>query len=81
MQKVDGAYYTEDELRKMGLSTKNTDDVLNQDGITKVTSALVFGVGKTVKSGKMNIPVNIWGTIPTKEGFRLGISVGYNSKK
>lgn len=81
MQKVNGVYYTEDELIKMGLSTKNTDDVLNKDGKNKVTSALVFGVGKTVKSGKMNIPVNVWVTIPTKEGFRIGISVGYNSKK
>lgn len=81
MQKVNGAYYTEDELRNMGLSTKNTDDVLYKDGRTKVTSALVFGVGKTVKSGKMNIPINVWATIPTSEGFRLGISVGYNSKK
>jgi hypothetical protein len=81
MQKVNGVYYTEDELSKMGLPTKDSEDVLHKDGITKFTSALVFGIGKTVKSGKMNIPVNLWVTIPTNEGFRVGISVGYNSKK
>ncbi len=33
------------------------------------------------ESGKMNIPLNFWASIPTKDGFRIGISVGYNSKK
>jgi hypothetical protein len=29
----------------------------------------------------MNIPLNIWASVPSKDGFRLGVSIGYNSKK
>jgi hypothetical protein len=36
--------------------------------------------GKTIKSGKLNIPINAWATIPNSDGFRIGVSFGYNSK-
>jgi hypothetical protein len=42
-------------------------------------SSFVFAAGKSFKSGKMNIPVNFF-FIPSKDGARFGISVGYNAK-
>ncbi|MES2781067.1 MAG: hypothetical protein V4651_14335 [Bacteroidota bacterium] len=78
---VNGKYYTQEELLKNGLGNHQLNKTLDSRGEPELTSALVFAVGKTLKSGKMNIPLNVWVTIPTKEGFRMGISVGYNSKK
>lgn len=54
---------------------------LDRRGTSRLSSALVIAVGRTIKSGKLNIPINVWSTFPTREGFRVGISVGYNSKR
>lgn len=48
-------------------------------GDTKLSSGFVFAVGKTFKSGKMNIPINAY-IVPNKEGLRFGISLGFNAK-
>lgn len=79
--KIDGKYYSEDELKAAGITDYELKKTLDSHGDIQLTSALVIAFGKTFKSGKMNIPVNLWGTIPTQQGFRVGISVGYNSKK
>ena len=50
---------------------------LDSRGAFGIESRFVFGVGKTFKSGKLNIPVNAF-FIPGKSGHRIGISVGYN---
>jgi hypothetical protein len=42
-------------------------------------SGFVFAVGRTFKSGKLNIPVNIF-AIPSKHGTRFGVSFGFNAK-
>ena len=56
--------------------TKRTDS----RGEVELTTNLVFTVGKTIKSGKLNIPINGF-IIPTTTGCRFGISFGYNAKK
>ncbi len=43
-------------------------------------AAFVFGVGKSFKSGKLNIPVNAF-FIPRRDGHRFGISMGFNAKQ
>ncbi len=49
-------------------------------GLYEFTTGFVFAVGKTFKSGRLNIPVNLF-FIPGKEKtHRFGISVGYNTK-
>jgi TolB-like protein len=78
---IDGTYYTKPELQNKGLTEVETKRQLDSRGDLDVTTALVVAIGKSFKSGKMNIPVNFWATIPTSDGFRLGVSVGYNSKK
>jgi hypothetical protein len=54
---------------------------LDKDGETAIATALVIAFGRSFKSGKLNIPVNFWTTVPTKDGFRIGLSVGYNAKR
>jgi len=55
--------------------------VMDRDGETSIATALVIAFGKSFKSGKLNIPLNVWTTIPTKDGFRVGVSLGYNAKR
>ncbi len=78
---VNGKYYTKQELDKMGVKDYTLKKTLDSRGTSEFTSALVLAFGKTLKSGKMNIPLNLWATIPTHDGFRIGVSIGYNSKK
>lgn len=53
---------------------------LDMRGELQFQSAFVIAVGKTFKSGRLNIPVNAY-FIPAKDGFRTGLSFGFNSKK
>lgn len=56
-------------------------DVVNRlhaDGDEKFTSAFLIGIGRTLRSGRMNIPINAF-VIPGKNGTRFGISIGWNS--
>ena len=78
---INGKYYTEDELKKAGITTYDLNKTVDSRGQSEFTSALVIALGKTFKSGKMNIPLNIWASVPSNDGFRLGVSIGYNSKK
>lgn len=84
--KINGRWYTEDEVLGFKDSTmRNANytykEVMDSKGNGGFSAALVFAVGKSFKSGKMNIPVNFWFTIPTDDGFRIGISAGYNTKQ
>lgn len=67
-----------------------TDDrsLINQNIVTRLDSrgeyqintGFVFAFGKTFRSGKLNIPVNAY-VVPSKEGVRVGMSFGFNSRK
>ena len=52
---------------------------LDSRGSAKIQSGFVFAFGKTFKSGKLNIPVNMY-VIPNKNGLRFGASFGFNAK-
>jgi hypothetical protein len=43
-------------------------------------TGFIFAVGKSFKSGKLNIPVNAFFT-PRRDGSRFGISMGFNAKR
>ncbi len=49
-------------------------------GERQFDTGFVFAVGKSFKSGKLNIPVNAF-FIPRRDGHRFGISVGFNAKR
>ncbi len=76
-----GKFYSESDLDALGIKNLEIKNRLDSRGNFALTSALVIALGKTIKSGKMNIPLNFYATIPTKDGFRIGLSVGYNSKR
>ena len=51
---------------------------LDSRGTPTFDSSFVFAIGKSFKSGNLNIPVNLF-FIPQKKGSRIGISVGFNA--
>lgn len=53
---------------------------LDSRGDPSFDSSFVFAVGKSFKSGNLNIPVNLF-YIPRRDGARIGISVGFNAVK
>lgn len=52
---------------------------LDSRGNISLNPGFVFGVGYSIKSGNLNIPVNLF-TVMQKRSFRVGLSVGINSK-
>jgi TolB-like protein len=53
---------------------------LDSRGKIGVSSGFLFGLGKTIKSGRLNIPLNAF-VIPAKDGTRIGFSVGFNASR
>jgi hypothetical protein len=54
-----------------------SEDRLDSRGDPKLRSGFVFAIGKTFKSGDLNIPVNVY-IVPGKTGMRMGASFGFN---
>jgi hypothetical protein len=87
INKVADGYYENGEWH---LQTDLLNDPYAQDrtivtrmdsrGHIRISSGFVFAFGKTIKSGNLNMPVNIF-VNPNKDGFRLGVSFGYNAKR
>jgi hypothetical protein len=53
---------------------------LDSRGGYELQAGFIIAVGKTFKSGKLNIPVNMY-VVPNKDGIRLGASFGFNAKR
>ena len=74
-------WYLRDEWNSLpSSSTENpyTEiERLDSRGDLKLTTSLFFGVGKTFKSGYLNIPVNLY-VLPRKAGTIVGFSFGFN---
>lgn len=76
----EGEWYIKDEW---DLSSKNPYTIesrLDSRGNPTLTTGLFIGVGRTFKSGYLNIPVNLY-VIPRKEGSIAGFSFGFNIYK
>ncbi len=56
-----------------------TKERLDSRGDYRLNSAFILAIGRTFKSGKLNIPVNAY-VIPGKNGFRFGVSLGFNTR-
>ncbi len=52
---------------------------LDSRGDYALQSGFVLAFGRTFRSGKLNLPVNVY-VIPGREGFRVGASLGFNAK-
>ncbi|MBK6362468.1 MAG: hypothetical protein IPL63_08750 [Saprospiraceae bacterium] len=53
---------------------------LDSRGKPRFTSYVVLAGGYSIRSGKLNIPINAY-FIPSKDDFRFGISFGFNIKR
>ncbi|MDX1903932.1 MAG: hypothetical protein SFU27_07220 [Thermonemataceae bacterium] len=51
----------------------------SRGNLDEVRVGFLIAAGKTLRSGKLNIPLNIY-CIPSKEGLRFGASFGFNGK-
>jgi len=65
-------------LAKDALAYENPEinERVDSRGDLKLISTWVWAVGKSFKAGSMNIPVNFY-TIPDKDGWLFGVSMGY----
>jgi hypothetical protein len=65
------------------ISSENPNPIeerVDSRGNSKFATNFVIAAGKTFKSGKLNIPVNMY-AVPTKQGVKIGVSFGFNAKK
>ena len=76
----DGQWFLEREWEGEGFNPNPIETRLDRRGDLRFSSGLVIAAGKSFKSGRMNIPVNIF-VIPSPYGTRFGISLGFNSRK
>ncbi|MEM7509453.1 MAG: hypothetical protein AAF388_00890 [Bacteroidota bacterium] len=53
---------------------------IDKRGTPEFFSRWVWSVGKTFRSGYLNIPVNVYAS-PHKEDWMVGLSVGFNVRR
>ena len=58
----------------------NEQERVDSRGDLSLNTGFVIAGGKSFKSGRMNIPINLF-VIPSKDGIRGGIAMGFNAKK
>ena len=61
----------------------NPNPILNRldsRGEYKLTTGFLIGLGFSIKSGNINIPINLY-TVFQKKSMRAGISIGINARK
>lgn len=60
-------------------SNHPTEQRLDANGASRLSTGFIFAIGKSFKSGRMNIPLNAY-AVPGKDGWRIGLSFGFNAK-
>jgi hypothetical protein len=78
---VDDVWYLRNEWTSETPNPYNIISRFDSRGDIKLNSGFLFGIGKSFKSGKLNIPVNLYVIPNSKNGIRFGFSVGFNAKK
>lgn len=53
---------------------------LDSRGFPGVRTGFVVAFGKTIRSGRLNVPLNVY-FMPNRDGFRAGLSFGFNATK
>lgn len=81
---VEGKWYLYSDWEKLNPAIKDnpyaTTRRLDSRGVDMVSTSLILSVGRTFKSGYLNIPVNVY-VSPRKEGTVVGFSFGFNIYK
>jgi len=77
-------WYREEEwYDKFGTDLAETydkEEAMDTRGDLEVGTGWVWAIGKTFKSGYLNIPVNVY-VSPNKKGWYIGLSIGFNVSK
>ncbi|MCB0836470.1 MAG: hypothetical protein KDE26_07115 [Bacteroidetes bacterium] len=81
----DGEWYLERDWDVMneGIPVSNPNNIENQidsRGDLQVFSRWIWAVGKTFRTGNLNMPVNVYGSI-LKRDYQVGLSVGFNVQR
>lgn len=76
-QTEDGVWYATSD--RENLESYPTEYRMDSRGDIRMRSYVVLAAGFSLRSGKMNIPINAF-VIPAKETFRFGFSFGFNSR-
>ena len=63
-----------------GINPNTIENRLDSRGEAQLSTSLFIGMGRTFKSGYLNIPVNLY-VLPRKEGSIAGFSFGFNIYK
>lgn len=53
---------------------------LDSRGDLQLSTGFVVAAGFTIKSGKLNIPLNLY-VVPRRDNFRIGASFGFNARR
>jgi hypothetical protein len=83
VKKADMVFSDEQGKWLLANETTGNQDVtsrLDSRGKPSFTSYVVIAGGYSIRSGKLNIPINAY-LIPSKNDFRFGISFGFNIKR
>lgn len=89
LSKQDKAYFINDKWihdedlpdnEEYSLSDFDSKDVIDSRGSVSIQTYVVIAAGYSIKSGKLNIPINVF-VIPSKESMRYGFSFGFNVRK
>lgn len=75
----EGTWYLQDDYPS-GITPDNISERLDSRGNIKLTTSWVWAVGKTFRSGYLNIPVNAYFSAK-KNGWVTGLSFGFNISK
>jgi hypothetical protein len=77
---VNGKWYTENEVNEKNIDISQVEQERRVDsrGNIALHSAFVFAIGKSFRSGRVNIPINLF-IVPSKNNFRVGFSFGFNA--
>jgi hypothetical protein len=76
---VDGEWHIESDWTDTLPNPHSISRRLDSRGVATITSGFVVGLGKTFRSGRLNMPVNLF-MVTSKHGMRYGISMGFNVK-
>lgn len=88
---AEGVYYEGKWVRKQDWDKKDasgralpiptpTTKLLDARGTLEFSSGFVFAVGKSFKSGRVNMPVNLF-VVPSRDNWRIGLTFGFNAKR
>lgn len=91
MPMSEGFYYEDKWTRKQDWDKKDangkplpipspTTKLLDARGTLEFSSGFVFAVGKSFKSGRVNMPVNMF-VVPSRDNWRVGFTFGFNAKR